>query len=142
KKYGIENLKDYGIDLSRDAEGNNTILNELLFDKDGNPDSNVMQFGKAGTPLAGVPIIKEQALAIKFFSTKFPEIIKEKLSKTKIESRTEGFKSANDKKKEIPTTLVGSDVKGKSVSKGLKDYSEDEIENLPPDVVKKLLHES
>lgn len=110
-------LKELGYDLTIDIEGNNPILESLLSSEENpeNFDRNVIQ------EFNGVKIIKDGALAKKFFEKELPNIV----GKLRTGARKEGIESTKTKK--VPPSMATQATKGKGDT---KEITADKIKEI------------
>lgn len=83
-----------------DPEKSEDFINELLTDKQGNIDPSVVQIGRGY--LKGIDIIQPDALVNKFFRTQMKRINQYIANK----SKNEGFKEAQQRKAEMPKSMM------------------------------------
>lgn len=120
EKLGVK-LKDIGMDISLDANGDNPILRDVLYEN-GKFDSSLL------TNFFGTSLIKQQAVVTKFLEKNLPKIIDHIAQK----SRQEGFEVA--KGKVPPKTLGMSPVQGQQVSREVQTVEDIESLNSMDDV--------
>jgi hypothetical protein len=104
------NLKDLGIDLrAKDADGFYNVMNELLNDPTAvdnkGLDPKIVQFGKSGTPFAGIPVYNLEAAINKITRIYGAKVYNESLAR----ARKDAVVRSNDKPDVIPSLSVATD---------------------------------
>jgi hypothetical protein len=129
KQFSID-LKEFGHDLTPDAQGDISAINKILFDENGNIDDNLVEYIFGRTP-----VLKPEAIAAKFTQQYLPELIKQKHAKDLENARREAMKLKAEKK-EVPPSL------GKSPAQKKENSYEDLGQITDPDALDKLLRDS
>lgn len=128
-------LKTLGYDFTIDNDGNNALIDSIIFDKEGNPKNKIIQIGKAGTLLEGIPIIDEEALVTEFYRLKMPEI----MAKIKANAHLEGYKAKDADKEGTPKTLADAATKGQK-REIISRITADEVDNIDdPEKINEIL---
>ncbi len=120
--------KDLGYDFTIAPDGSNALLDDLLLDsKTGEIDKALVTYVNGE-----VPIINTDAVRTKFFKLNLPQITKRIAEK----ARMEAVKTMQGQVKEVPASLSGSQISGKTK----KELTAADIEGITdPDKIDELL---
>lgn len=128
-------LKALGYDFTIDKDGNNTLLDSIIFNENGEPKSKIVQIGKKGTLLEGIPIIDSEALVTEFYRLEMPKI----MAKIKANAHLEGYKAKDADKDGTPKTLADATTKGQKREIISRITAEDIDKIDDPDKIREIL---
>jgi hypothetical protein len=120
--------KELGYDFTIAPDGSNALLDDLLIDSaTGEIDNKLVTYVNGE-----VPIINTDAVRMKFFKLNLPQITKKIAEK----ARLEAVKTMQGQVKEVPASLSGSQISGKTK----KELTAADIEGITdPDKIDELL---